>query len=80
MWKHLSHPNIVPLLGITPVPLQLISEWVPGGDLTEYIKRNPGANRLGLVCAPPTVSDPALTPASSYLMSLKDFTTSTPAT
>ena len=80
MWKHLSHPNIVPLLGITPVPLQLISEWMPGGDLMEHIKSNPGANRLGLVCAPPALSDPALTPAVSYLTLLKGFTTSTPAT
>ena len=48
MWKHLAHPNIVSLLGITPTPLQLISEWVPR-DLPEYIKNHPGADRLGLV-------------------------------
>ena len=49
MWKHLVHPNIVPLFGITPVPLQLISGWIPGGDLTEYIRKHPGVDRLGLV-------------------------------
>ena len=49
MWKHLAHPNIVPLFGITPVPLQLISEWIPGGDLTEYVKNHPETDRLGLV-------------------------------
>ena len=37
------------LLGITSTPLQLISEWMLGGDLTEYIKKHPSANRLGLV-------------------------------
>lgn len=51
MWKRLAHPNIVPLLGITSTPLQLISEWMPGGDLTEYIKKNPDVDRLDLVGA-----------------------------
>ena len=49
MWKRLAHPNIVPLLGITPTPLQLISEWIPGGALSEHIKRHPSVDRLGLV-------------------------------
>ena len=53
MWKHLTHPNIVPFLGITPNPLQIISEWMPGGDLTEYIRKNPDAGRLRLVGALP---------------------------
>ena len=80
MWKRLEHRNIVPLLGITPTPLQLISEWMPGGDLTEYIKKNPGADRLGLASTPVVMFDHTLTPATSYLMSLKVFTFSTPAT
>ncbi|KAF9789483.1 kinase-like domain-containing protein [Thelephora terrestris] len=50
MWKRLEHKNIVPLLGITTSPLQLISEWIPGGTLTEYIGNNPNADLLGLVC------------------------------
>ena len=80
MWKRLEHHNIVPLLGITPTPLQLISKWMPGGDLTEYIKKNPDADRLGLVNSPAVVSNPALTPAISYAISLKVFTFFTPAT
>jgi hypothetical protein len=53
MWKRLSHQNIVPLLGITTSPrLQLISEWMPGGDLPGYIATHPGADRLGLVSVP----------------------------
>jgi len=53
-WKHLEHPNIVPLLGITiaPSPPQLISDWISGGNLTNYIGDHPGADRLGLVDAP----------------------------
>ena len=80
MWKHLEHKNIVPLLGITSNPLQLISEWMVGGDLTDYIKKHPGADRLDLVGPPSIVFDPTLTPTTSYLISPKAFTFSTLAT
>ena len=36
---------------------------MPGGDLTEYIKKHPGADRLTLVGAPPPILDDALTPS-----------------
>ena len=49
MWKHLTHPNIVSLLGVTPTPFQLVSNWMSGGDLPEYIKNNSDADLLGLV-------------------------------
>ena len=49
MSKHLKHPNIVPLLGVTTEPLELISEWMPGGDLLGYIAKHPDADRLSLV-------------------------------
>ena len=52
MWKHLAHPNIVPLLGMTSTPLQLISKWMPNGDLTEYIGKHPNTDRLALVSVP----------------------------
>ena len=48
--KHLKHPNIVPLLGVTTEPLELISEWMPGGELPGYIAGHPDADRLSLVC------------------------------
>ena len=51
MWKYLKHPNIVPFLGITSAPRQLISEWMPGGDLLGYIEGHPDADRLDLVGA-----------------------------
>jgi len=60
MWKHLTHPNIVPLLGVTTDPFQLISEWMPGGDLSSHIMRNPGVDLLGLVGVPPVVFIPRL--------------------
>ena len=53
MWKRLKHPNVIPLLGITIFPqLQLVSEWMTGGDLPGYIKENPGLDRLGLAGVP----------------------------
>ena len=79
MWKHLEHQNIVPIVGITSTPLQLISEWMPGGDLTEYIKEYPDVDRLDLVGAPPAVFGPTLTLTISYVISPGAFTFSTPA-
>ena len=53
IWKRMVHPNVVPLLGITISQRpQLISNWMSGGDLSKYIKKNPGTDRLGLVGAP----------------------------
>jgi len=52
MWKRLTHPNVLPLLGVTIDPLQLVSNWMSGGDLPEYIEKHPGADRLGLVGFP----------------------------
>jgi len=53
----LAHRNIIPFLGITPTPFQLISEWMPNGDLIEYIKKHSTADRLRLVCVPAVVFD-----------------------
>lgn len=78
VWKHLEHPNIIPLLGATIDPPQLVLDWMCGGDLTEYITNNPDANRQDLVRLPPTLMYSTFTPAS-YLMSLGASTTSTPA-
>jgi len=77
MWKHLSHPNILPLLGITITPLQLISEWMPGGDLPGYIEERSDADRLRLVSAP-GCGYPTLTSVARYLTPLRGFATSTP--
>jgi len=81
MWKRLIHPNILPLLGVTITPPQLVSNWMPGGDLQEYkyIKKNADANRLGLVGVPSGLSTPHL-PVTSYPTSPGGSVTSTPAT
>ena len=76
MWKRLTHPNILPLLGIIITPLQLISKWISSGDLPGYIKRHPNADRLVLVGATPMCL-PMLTLVVSYPTSLKASATST---
>ena len=70
IWKRLKHPNIVPLLGVTLLeaddegdiitPLQLISDWMPDGNLQNYIKKNPDMDRVGVVGVPPVVIIPCL--------------------
>jgi serine/threonine protein kinase len=52
MSKYLEHPNIVPFLGVTIDPLELISDWMPGGDLPGYIANHPNVDRLSLVGVP----------------------------
>ena len=62
VWKRLKHPNIVHLLGITITPLQLISDWMLGGDLPEYVKQHPDVDRLGLVSLRAVALTPCLLP------------------
>ena len=79
MWKRLTHPNILPLLGITVTPFQLVSDWMSGGDLPGYIKNHPDADRLELVGAASIVYS-MLTLVISYPTSPRGFVTSTLAT
>ena len=65
VWKHLVHPNIVPLLGATIDPPRLICDRMPGGDLTGYITGHPDADRISLVSDPPTPLCETLTPSSA---------------
>ena len=59
-WKRISHPNLVPVLvpvfqeasGVFPqgrVNLTVITPWIPNGNITEYLRKHQGANRLELV-------------------------------
>ena len=49
MWKRLTHVNIVPFVGVILSPLQIVSEWMSGGDLATHIKSNPEADRTSFV-------------------------------
>ena len=48
-WKRLIHPSVVPFIGVTFDPLQIVSEWMSGGNLTTHIASNPQTNRITLV-------------------------------
>ena len=78
MWKRLEHRNIVPFLGITTTPFQLVSEWTPGRALTEHVREHPDADRHRLVGVPLVVLDPIPTPNTRYPMLLVAFTISIP--
>lgn len=51
MWKRIPHPNIVPFLGVSkaPAPISMVSEWMPNGNVREYIAKNPEMSRLQLL-------------------------------
>lgn len=50
-WKALSHPNVLPLLGVTMGNnhFAMASEWMANGNINEYIQANKDANRFELV-------------------------------
>jgi len=50
-WKHLRHPNILPLLGVTVSEYRfaLVSEWMENGNINEFTEREQRVNRVELV-------------------------------
>ena len=51
VWKRLQHPNIVPFLGVpanTP-PFEIVCDWMENDRITEYVKKTPDADLMGLV-------------------------------
>ena len=60
-WKTLRHPNVLPLIGVTMTETQfaMVSEWMESGNINDFVKKHPDADRLGLVCAVSTQSSTA---------------------
>jgi len=52
MWRGLRHPNVLPLLGVmmTENRFATISKWMTNGNIDEFVKAHPDADRLKLVC------------------------------
>ena len=52
MWKNLSHPNVLNLIGVSDTleegRFSMVSEWMAGGNIVEYVRNNAG-NHLRLV-------------------------------
>ena len=51
VWKRLRHPNIVPFLGVpTKIPpFEIVYEWMENDRITDYVRKNPGVDRIVLV-------------------------------
>lgn len=46
IWKCLRHPNIVPFFGTSSqFEVSFVSEWMPGGTVTAFLRRYPDYNR-----------------------------------
>ena len=50
-WNMLSHPNVLPLLGVTMDDQQfvMVSEWMENGNINEFIKAREDVDRFELV-------------------------------
>ena len=51
-WRALRHPNVLPLIGVmmTESQFAMVSHWMENGNIDEFVKANPDADHLGLVC------------------------------
>ena len=61
-WKFLRHPNVLPLIGVTMTEshFAMTSEWMVNGNINDFIKAHPNADRLGLVGSPFETLSPLL--------------------
>ena len=52
-WKHLRHPNILPLIGVTVSNQRfaMVSAWMENGNINEFVGKDQHVNRVELVCA-----------------------------
>ena len=50
-WKHLRHPNILPLIGVTVSNQRfaMVSAWMENGNIKEFVGKDQHANRIELV-------------------------------
>jgi len=51
IWRRLSHPNVLPVLGVSPklFPLCVVTEWMIDGNIMDFTAKHPEVNRLRLV-------------------------------
>ena len=50
-WKHLRHPNILPLIGVTVSNQRfaMVSAWMENGNINEFVRKDQHVNRIELV-------------------------------
>ena len=51
IWRTLRHPNVLPLIGVmmSETHFAMISNWMVNGNINDFVKVHPAANRLELV-------------------------------
>ncbi|KDQ07595.1 hypothetical protein BOTBODRAFT_597817 [Botryobasidium botryosum FD-172 SS1] len=51
VWRKLQHPNILPLIGLCTLDAvtYMVSPWMTNGNAFDYVRNNPGADRLCLL-------------------------------
>jgi len=61
-WKALQHPNVLPLIGVTMSESRfaMISDWMVNGNINNFVKAHPDADRLELVGFPCRIPPPSL--------------------
>jgi serine/threonine protein kinase len=81
-WKAIQHPNVLPLLGVAIAgdQIAMVSEWMAGGNIKEFIETHPNANRYKLVSSPfnLTISSAAVDHFVSWQMLRRVWSTSIP--
>ena len=55
IWKRLSHPNVLPVLGVSPklFPLCVITEWMVDGNTVGFASKHPEVNHHFQPLPPP---------------------------
>jgi len=50
-WKHLRHPNILPLIGVivSNQRFAMVSAWMENGNINEFVGKDQHTNRIELV-------------------------------
>ena len=69
-WKHLRHPNILPLIGVTVSKQRfaMVSAWMENGNINEFVERDRHVNRIELVRIALDTSGTLTNSPSSWLM------------
>lgn len=54
VWSSLRHPNVLPLLGLlkdeSRFKFAMVSEWMPNGNINEFVQMHREVNPFVLVC------------------------------
>jgi len=53
-WKYISHPNVLPFIGVSEkLPgldrLSIVNSWLENGNILQYVGVNPDVDRFQLV-------------------------------